>query len=174
MAVLSREGLKMIITVGGLSQGRTVATSRERPEELGFKKGELEFLKPIDVRVEITKMGFDVYLDCTFSTSVTVHCSRCLEGYPVDLSIRYKMLFVPAQQGVQGRSAEDGVYLYRENTIDLADYICEAIRTELPMKPLCKPDCRGLCPHCGKNLNEGLCSCRQTDDAFHPFKGLKL
>ncbi|HUU68761.1 MAG TPA: DUF177 domain-containing protein [Planctomycetota bacterium] len=165
----------MIINVGGLNQGRAVARSQENPKALAcFEADELEFIKPIDVYVEMTKMGFDVYLDCTFATTVNIPCCRCLERYPLDLRVRYRMLFVPAQDGVEGRAAEDGVYLYHESTIDLADYICEAIRTELPRKPLCKPDCRGLCSHCGKNLNEGPCTCRDSDDSFHPFKDLKL
>ena len=165
----------MIINVGGIRQGRTITRSSDRPEALGcFEKGEIDFLKPIDSYVEMTKMGFDVYIDCTFTTSVLVECSRCLEKYPVDLKIRYRMLFVPAGADTAGRTAEDGVYLYRESTIDLADYICEAVRSELPRKPLCRVDCKGLCPHCGKNLNEGSCTCTEQDDSFRPFKNLKL
>ena len=119
-------------------------------------------------------MGFDVYLDCAFTTAVKIPCCRCLERLPVDLKVRYRMLFVPAKDGTAGRTAEDGVYLYRGSTIDLADYICEAVRTELPRKPLCKIDCRGLCSRCGANLNEGPCSCHEADDSFHPFKDIKL
>ena len=165
----------MIINVGGIKQGRTVTRSTDRPEAFDcFEKGELEFLKPIESCVEMTKMGFDVYLDCTFSTCVLVECCRCLEKSPFDIKVRYRMLFVPAGEDTEGRTAEDGVYLYRESTIDLADYICEAVRGELPRKPLCRPDCKGLCPHCGKNMNEGPCACTERDDTFHPFKNLKL
>jgi len=164
----------MIINVGGLHQGRTAAQSSERPSELGFAKDEIEFLKPIEVYAEITKMGFDVYIDLTISTAVMIECGRCLGKFQNDLSARYRMLFVPAQEGVQGRTADDGVYLYRESTIDLAEHIRDAVRLAMPMKPLCRPDCRGLCQHCGKNLNEGECSCSDEDQGYHPFKGLHL
>ena len=165
----------MIITVGGMRQGRAAAQSTERPSELGFGKDEIEFLKPIEVYAEITKMGLDVYIDLTISTAIAMECGRCLGKFARDITARYRMLFVPAQDGSQGRTAEDGVYLYRESTIDLADHICEAVRLAIPMKPLCKPDCRGLCQHCGKNLNEGKCSCEREDDqTCRPFKGLHL
>jgi len=158
-----------------MRQGRTTARSTERPSELGFGKEEIEFLKPIEVYAEITKMGFDIYIDLTVSTSIMMECGRCLGRFPRDITSRYRMLFVPAQDGMQGRTAEDGVYLYRESTIDLADHICEAVRQAIPMKPLCKPDCRGLCQRCGKNLNEGKCSCeRDEDQTYHPFEGLHL
>jgi len=164
----------MIISTGGLPQGRTTTRSRERPEELGFDKSELQFLSPIDLKADIVRMGFDIYVDLTISTTVVLHCGRCLEAYQLALRINSKMLYVPAQAGMQGRTADGGVFLYRNSTIDLADRICEAIREELPMKPLCRPDCRGLCPHCGRNLNEGPCGCVEKDESFHPFEGLRL
>jgi len=162
----------MIITVGGLHQGRTTARSSERPDQLGFGEGEIEFLEPIGVVAEITRMGFDVYVDCRISTAIELACGRCLEKFRKDVAVRSKMLFVPGKARDKGRASKDGVFLYHE-VIDLADRIGEAIREELPMKPLCKPDCRGLCPHCGKNLNEGDCDCDKKEETYHPFKDLK-
>ena len=163
----------MIISVGGLHQGRTNVESHERPDELGFEKGEIEFLEPIHVAADVTRMGLDVYIDCTVTTSVELACSRCLETFEHDLKIRSKMLFVPARQGQKTSTAEEGVYLYREH-VDLAAPIGEAIREELPMKPLCKADCLGLCPNCGKNRNESDCGCEEKDGSYHPFKDMSL
>lgn len=163
----------MIITVGGLHQGRTTARSRERPEQLGFDEKEVRFVAPIDVVAQITRMGFDVYIDCSITTAVALQCSRCLKEFRSEMEIGWKMLFVPAGPGEKGASGEAGVFLYRD-FIDLADRICEAIREDLPMKPLCEADCRGLCPHCGKNLNEGDCACEEKDEGYHPFKDIHL
>jgi uncharacterized protein len=163
----------MIISIGGLPQGRTTIRSRERPEDLGFEKGEMEFLAPVDVVAEAIRMGFDVYVDCTMRTAVELECGRCLERFRTDLQIRLQMLFVPAEQSGKVKHANHGVFPYRES-IDLAEHIAEAIREEMPMKPLCKPDCRGLCPQCGQNLNEGDCGCREEEEGYHPFKDMKL
>ncbi len=163
----------MIITVGGLSQGRTTARSQDRPEQLGFDKQELDFLQPVDVLAEITRMGFDVYVDCTIDTAVKLECCRCLDKFRFDMKIRWKMLFVPARHRDKGSTTESGVFLYRE-FIDLGERICEVIREELPMKPLCSNDCRGLCSQCGVNLNEDDCNCEVQDESYHPFKNLDL
>jgi len=159
----------MIINVAGLPQGRTIAESRERPETLGFEPEDWRVTAPILVHAEITRMGFDVYIDMKISTKVELTCGRCLEPYETDISIRDRILFVPAKEGSQGRTAEGGVFLYRNSEIDLADRIWELVREAIPMKPLCKADCKGLCPHCGTNLNEGPCDCVESDDTFHPF-----
>ena len=53
------------------------------------------------------------------------------------------------------------VSYYREGTIDLKEDVREAIILAFPLKPLCRPECRGLCPHCGRNLNEEKCECRE-------------
>jgi len=163
----------MLISVGGLHQGRTTARSRERPEQLGFREEEVRFVAPIDVTAVITRMGYDVYVDCSITTAVVLECSRCLKEFRREMKIGWKMLFVPARPGEKGSSGEAGVFLYRD-FIDLADRICEAIRQDLPMKPLCRDDCRGLCPHCGKDLNEGGCNCREKDESYHPFKDMSL
>jgi uncharacterized protein len=163
----------MMITVGGLHQGRTSIQSHERPDLLGFENEEILFLEPIDVAADVTRMGFDVYIDCTVTTAAELACGRCLETFRKDLKIRSKMLFVPARQGQKAGTAEGGVYLYREY-IDLADRIGEAIREELPMKPLCMAECLGLCPRCGKNRNEADCGCEEKDETYHPFKEMSL
>jgi len=166
----------MRIMVGGLPQRRRTFHDTLRASEIGIEHNEIELLAPIEVTAEVTRMGLDVYVDCTVTTAVKLSCSRCLEEFRRDIRIRSQMLFIPAEHGHKGphaRTAEGGVFLYRE-FIDLTDRIAEAIREGLPMKPLCRPDCRGLCPRCGQNLNEGECQCPTADEEYHPFKDLKL
>jgi uncharacterized protein len=54
------------------------------------------------------------------------------------------------------------IEFYRDETIDVGALVREQCYLALPMKPLCRPDCQGLCPQCGANLNETTCSCDQT------------
>jgi uncharacterized protein len=51
---------------------------------------------------------------------------------------------------------------YKDNVIDLGALMQEQFYLAVPMKPLCQPDCRGLCALCGKNLNQGSCECRAS------------
>ena len=59
---------------------------------------------------------------------------------------------------------------------DLAGLLWEEFVLALPVRPLCKPDCKGLCPDCGKNLNEGSCSCvrDEGDPRLAALRGLKV
>ena len=68
----------------------------------------------------------------------------------------------------------DTLLLVENESIELDDLLREDILLELPTKFLCKPDCKGLCPGCGKNLNEGKCDCsaRQVDPRLEVLKQL--
>ena len=57
------------------------------------------------------------------------------------------------------REVEEKYFIYDNDTLDITDIVRESILAELPQKVLCKDDCRGLCPKCGKNLNQGQCDC---------------
>jgi uncharacterized protein len=63
---------------------------------------------------------------------------------------------------------------YRDDRIDLNELLREQFYLALPMKPLCRDDCKGLCPQCGTNLNTGACSCatQWEDPRLAPLKGL--
>ncbi|HEY6146875.1 MAG TPA: DUF177 domain-containing protein, partial [Thermoanaerobaculia bacterium] len=58
------------------------------------------------------------------------------------------------------------VYFYDEPEVSVAPIVEERIQMAVPMKPLCREDCLGLCPTCGKDLNQGPCNCR--DEAIDP------
>jgi uncharacterized protein len=66
------------------------------------------------------------------------------------------------------------VNFYSEFTVDLSEEIANCLRIELPMKPLCRPDCAGLCQKCGANLNEGPCGCKpdEEDGPWAKLRGL--
>jgi len=64
------------------------------------------------------------------------------------------------------------VNFYTEMTVDLTEEIRQCLLLELPMKPLCRTDCKGLCPQCGHNRNEGPCSCR-TEEPEDPWEKLR-
>lgn len=91
-------------------------------------------------------------------------CSRCLDAYNVRSDLTVDLLYLPhsANQGeTEAEISEDDLStaFYRDDQIDLVQMVREQFQLALPMKPLCRSDCRGLCPECGANLNEQRCSC---------------
>ena len=74
-----------------------------------------------------------------------------------------------------GYEEDVGVSFYRDDVIDLGDVIREQFYLALPMKPLCREDCKGLCPVCGVNRNREACSCDTTwvDPRMEPLRRLR-
>lgn len=89
----------------------------------------------------------------TIHTKGMYTCSRCLTPVSVDRNATLSEVY--------GTEAElpDDVLPYNGEYIDLTETIRETLILSEPMKVLCRPDCKGLCPQCGANLNEGPCSC---------------
>lgn len=96
--------------------------------------------------------GETVAMQAAVTADVLSRCALCLE--PARLSVRGDM-------DVRfSRTPEDeDVYLIEGYQADLTKPVTDALLLELPMRFLCKPDCRGLCPVCGRNRNDGSCTC---------------
>ena len=111
-------------------------------------------------------------------TVATLSCSRCLEPYTLPLALHFDLLYTarpePADRR-QSRMDEDEVTLthFDGRRIDLNQLLEEQIYLAVPLKPLCRPECRGLCPRCGANLNESACGCTQERDEDSRFPDLK-
>jgi uncharacterized protein len=110
------------------------------------------------------KVVQDIRLIGKLETSLEVDCARCLE--PVELPVRrtFNLLYRPlgtdaghAELSVTDAEAEIGYY--QGEGLLLEDMLREQVLLSVPLKAVCRDDCRGLCAICGKNLNEGECSC---------------
>jgi uncharacterized protein len=166
------------------------------PEEgmsLSFTKGEgwlaelLEGSEPVefsvgDVEVAcvLRKVRDAVYVEGTLSTEARGECCRCLEIARLRIQGEFRYIFLPepetqAEEMELSRDDLDCVY-YREEAIDLDPVIYEQIMLQVPMKMLCRDECRGLCASCGANLNRDACSCppRGGDERLAVLKRLKL
>ncbi len=100
----------------------------------------------------------------TLHTEVEVTCSRCLGLFSCPLTLKIEEEYFPITDVVSGASSplpeEPGCFTIDEHhVIDLAEAIRQHALLVIPMKPLCRGDCAGLCPNCGQNLNQGPCDC---------------
>jgi uncharacterized protein len=136
--------------------------------------GVAEVREPLTVRGVTTSLGNGVYVEANVRGSVELQCSRCLSTFerPIDLSCEGKFT-----GDVLDKEPEDEdeveVFPLEGTYCDLDEMIRHEIVLSLPMKPLCREDCKGLCPTCGKNLNEGVCDCASPEEPSSRF-GRKL
>ncbi len=95
---------------------------------------------------------------------IELACSRCLEPFRMPIASDFDLRYVPRTENIgEGeREVEEddlATAFYDAEQIDLSHLIMEQFQLAVPMKPLCKDACRGLCPQCGTNLNTGSCDC---------------
>jgi uncharacterized protein len=116
----------------------------------------------------------DIRLKGKLETELEVFCARCLE--PVDLPVQrsFDLLYRPlgtdaGRKELSVTDAEAEIGYYSGEGLLLEDALREQVLLAVPLKSLCREDCKGLCPHCGKNLNEDACSC--ADDLEDPRWG---
>jgi uncharacterized protein len=109
----------------------------------------------------------DIRLVGSISTQVEVRCARCLDPVERDVSESFDLLYRP--QGVDAAGdevaiceADTEIGYYRGEGVLLEDVLKEQILLALPVKLVCAADCKGLCPHCGRNLNVESCDCVAT------------
>jgi uncharacterized protein len=103
-----------------------------------------------------------------FSGETTLECVRCLKEFDFSLHCEFTELYAFKQKSL----SESGLLMPENGQIDFTPILREYALLELPIKSLCKPDCKGLCIECGQDLNEGDCGHRQQDDNS-PFSILK-
>ena len=114
------------------------------PEKLDLNTEIIKFREPVRVKAEIVKITNAVTFDLDIEASMHCLCSRCVEEFKLPLHKKLRFSY-PVERSVV--------------MIDLDPDIREEIMLEYPVRPLCHPDCHGLCVKCGQNLNLGQCSC---------------
>jgi len=154
----------------------------EITEDAWFPDKELRRCAPIRAHLQLVRENdFTVTLAGRLQTGVRFVCDRCLTTYdlPVEVTMRLILEYTGERQRQQeetgGTAAEpetpDTVML-EEPAVDLGDILRQQVFLSLPLKHLCRPDCRGLCPRCGADLNVQACNCLDQGDRS-PFAVLK-
>jgi uncharacterized protein len=95
---------------------------------------------------------------------ITLDCGRCLSPFPLLLNLSIEEEFFPLVDVNTGRrlfmpSGAEGTPISSDHVLDFTDVLRQCVITQVPMKPLCKANCAGLCQQCGANLNQGTCQC---------------
>ena len=119
---------------------------------------------PVAVRARLLKDGGKYRLVGRVDTTLQLACCRCLEPFDRLVGLPIDLLYLPEElnggEDESEISEEDlSTAFYRDEQIDLGALVREQFQLALPMKPLCRDSCGGLCARCGINLNTGTCSC---------------
>lgn len=141
------------------------ATSYSRPLEIDLSDVALEENYPLEKlqgQLVLTRTSQGIWVDGTLNGMTATECARCLESFALPLKIKLQELFYYPASNAPSLSdyvvTDDGV-------MNLTHPLREQLVLNVPIRPLCKPDCRGLCSECGENLNLGDCGCdKETID----------
>jgi len=112
------------------------------------------------------KVVKDIRLTGDLATSLELACARCLDPVVQDVKRNFDLLYRPqgtdaGHEELSVTAAEAEIGYYRGEGLLLEDALREQVLLAVPLKVLCRDDCKGLCPACGKNRNAELCSCTQ-------------
>lgn len=135
---------------------------------------------PIGVTVSYYRAGTDLFFAGTLKAQTVATCARCAEEFKASNDRAFRLVMAPKSIGMEGdpglRADDLEFSLYDSDEIDLGPLVREQLLLALPTRPLCQDDCRGLCPHCGINLNRGECECRsaQPDPRFAVLRSIKI
>lgn len=145
-------------------------------ENVSQLKMEEPFFGNVELNVKMDKSHHQIVLDCGVHANAKLICDRCGEEYEADLENEFKLFYLFDRNDVD-EDDDDVFYLAPdENKINLDQPVKDYAILSIPLKKLCSDQCKGLCPHCAKNLNYGSCNCdnETTNPIWDKLKQIKL
>jgi uncharacterized protein len=120
---------------------------------------------PIRADLEIQRQGKEIQVGGTVRATVRLQCSRCLAPFSFPVAGDVEATFAPRPAAAEGEHQHElnpdelEVEPLVQGGADLRGVIAEQIHLNLPLKPLCREDCPGICQHCGRTVDNGACAC---------------
>ncbi|ONM49330.1 YceD family protein [Nocardia donostiensis] len=134
---------------GTLREVRRTVTTAER---IGLDLVAVPAGSEVDLDLQLQAVSEGVLVTGTVSAPLSGECSRCLEPFTDRTELRLTELFAYPDSVTEQTTSDDEMYRMDDDLIDLEPVIVDALGTELPLQPLCSPDCAGLCPECGVRM----------------------
>lgn len=154
------------------------------------ESGELKFHRPLRIALKFSRLDQLIEASGEISTTLELACGRCLNVFDRPVTITFEVTFSNEplrihdefteddEEGTELTADELGLIPFHGNEIDLDETIQEQVLLALPLRPLCRTDCRGLCPQCGVDRNRETCSCTPPElervNKFAALKDLKI
>ena len=148
--------------------------------------GACAFLTPLKAALRAQQIGDIVELTGRIATTVRLDCGRCLGSFEMPIESEFALTYCqrepapdksgPNQEELELTAEDMELIHYQGEEINLENEIQEQVVLAFPIRPLCRPDCRGLCPTCGADLNTAECTCDRSPSGgqFDALKKLDL
>lgn len=159
---------------------------KEEPEGLsGYLENlseiDFAFETPLQSEVKIKRVGQSILIKGEVRTILQLRCVRCLKAFSYPITSSFDLTLLPLKgagfkEEMELTTNDLETNFFEGGEIHLSEIACEQIFLEIPIQPHCEEGCKGLCPHCGKDLNLSSCNCikKDVETGFNALKKLKL
>lgn len=146
------------------------------PEALDLHDETFHFDDRVRGTIEFKFVGHDIEGKGELHAHAITPCVRCLEPASVDLDVPFDEIWFHRDPDIEPEKVpfgqeEPADFTFSGDTLYPAEAFRELILAELPALPVCRPDCKGLCPGCGANLNHEACTCAPEEKTVEPEAG---
>ena len=158
----------MRIELENLEGGKGDFAHVYKPEELNPVDERVQLTEPAAVTGKVRLSGNEVFVNGHVDTRAQVECDRCLKPVELPVSTDFALEYITgAEYASSGTAelteAEMSVSVFDGHAIDVDEVVKEQILLAVPTRMLCRDDCKGICPECGRDLNTGECNCVKDD-----------
>jgi uncharacterized protein len=165
------------VDLGRLAREGTVLVEAQVPADDGlWRDSDNRWDGPVDVRLRASYAGSgEVVVRGKVRGKLERECRRCLRPVEEDFDHELTLVFASEATGEDTDEGDAFVYEPRGGWLDVSDAVREEVILAMNPYVVCDPECSGLCPRCGKNLNEGPCDCaeEEVDPRWAALRALK-
>ena len=163
---------QMIIKYTNFSDGIHNFQLSEPVKNLGLEE---LFFGNVEVDCRMDKSLHQIVLDCDLTVHSKFECDRCASEYETNLTSHFQISYLFSREKLESDEFNVKYLSPDQEKINIRDDVFEYAELSIPLKKLCRDDCKGLCSHCGVNLNEMKCDCKDeiVNDVWEPLNKLK-
>jgi uncharacterized protein len=163
--------------IGAIPEGSSHLNLKADASDLEVALDEGRIFGQVQLDVDVTRTGDDILLKGRAKVGAVLECGRCLDEYEMLLEAPIEIWCIVGGKEEGAEQDRDNVLLLAGGAryADLTDYVRSELLVLVPLKPLCRGGCKGLCPICGVNLNSDRCSCHRDvhDSRWDALKKIK-
>lgn len=154
----------MFLDVKELAVRKVRVRKSYAPGTLDFHSSDFRQLGPLELRATAELLDGQIRFFGEFHTRIELVCARCLEPVVEEISKEFDLFYRPVHQAkkegeIHLKDDDTDIGFFQGEGMFIGDILAEQVNLLIPMKVICRSDCRGLCPHCGANLNHENCRC---------------
>ncbi|HVN96540.1 MAG TPA: DUF177 domain-containing protein [Syntrophorhabdaceae bacterium] len=161
----------MIVKLSEIDDSLVVRGSMEASQFMSVENSEFHVASPVTYELTVRKFDNLVTLEGPIVVEALFTCGRCLEEFSQSLTVNMDIRLSPRSEASEAsefelKGEDMDVYYYDGDEIDIDPFVYDEVLLNMPVRPVCKEDCQGLCGVCGKNRNLETCSCSEKTDTL--------